>query len=226
MQVPVEGARSLSSPGEADRFNWIKAIPFILVHVVALGVFLIPFKARYVGLAVGLYYLRMFGITAGYHRYFSHRSFKTSRLFQFLLAWLAVSSSQKGVLWWASHHRDHHRYSDQPEDVHSPVQRGIWWAHVGWVFAPRFDEANMARVGDLARFPELLWLERRQMVPPVALAAGLLLWGGAPALLWGFFVSTALLWHGTFTINSLAHVFGSRRYDTPDDSRKIGRAHV
>jgi stearoyl-CoA desaturase (Delta-9 desaturase) len=219
MQRPVEGARTLSSPEEGDRFDLVKSIPFILVHVMALGVFLVPFKAWYLGLAVGLYYLRMFGVTAGYHRYFSHRSYKTSRIFQLLLAWLAVSSSQKGVIWWASHHREHHRYSDQPEDVHSPVQRGLWWAHMGWIFAPRNGRANLARVADLARFPELLWLEKWEMVPPVALAAGLLIWGGLPALLWGFFVSTTLLWHGTFTINSLAHVFGSQRYATHDDSR-------
>jgi len=219
MERPIEGMRALSSPGEEDRVDLSRLIPFLLVHLMALGVFLIPFKAWYVGLAVGLYYLRMFGITAGYHRYFAHRAYKTSRTFQFLLAWLAVSSAQKGVLWWVAHHREHHRYSDQPEDVHSPVQRGIWWAHVGWIFAKRNGATNLARVADLARFPELRWLERWDLAPPVALAAGLLLWGGLPALLWGFFVSTTLLWHGTYTINSLAHLFGSRRYATRDDSR-------
>jgi stearoyl-CoA desaturase (delta-9 desaturase) len=219
MEIPVEGTRTLSSPGEVDRLDLTRAIPFILVHVAALGVFLIPFKAWYVGLAVGLYYLRMFGVTAGYHRLFAHRAYKTSRIFQFLIAWLAVSSAQKGVLWWTAHHREHHRYSDQPEDIHSPVQRGFWWAHVGWIFAPQNANTNLARVADLARFPELRWLERWELVPPVALAAGLLLWGGLPALLWGFFLSTTLLWHGTYTINSLAHLFGSRRYATRDDSR-------
>jgi stearoyl-CoA desaturase (delta-9 desaturase) len=217
MQLPLEEART--SPEAVDRPDLATAIPFLLVHLASFSAFLVPFKGWYVGLAVGLYYLRMFGITAGYHRYFSHRSYKTSRVFQFLLACLAMSSSQKGVLWWAAHHRTHHRYSDQPQDVHSPVQRGFWWAHVGWIFAPRNDGAELSRVGDLARFPELRWLERWYFVPPVALAAGLLLWGGLPALIWGFFISTTLLWHGTFTINSLAHVFGRRRYATPDDSR-------
>ena len=219
MEIPVEGTRTLSSPREAGRVRRVMMISFLLVHVAALGVFLIPFKLWYVGLAAGLYYLRMFGVTAGYHRYFAHRTYKTSRIFQFLLAWLAVSSAQKGVLWWAAHHRAHHRYADQPEDVHSPVQRGFWWAHVGWIFAPRNVETNLARVADLARFPELRWLEKWDLLPPVALAAGLLLFGGLPALLWGFFLSTTLLWHGTYTINSLAHLFGSRRYATPDDSR-------
>ena len=219
MQRSVEEIHALSSPRVEGRINRITATSFLLVHIVALGVFLIPFQAWYVGLAIGLYYVRMFGVTAGYHRYFAHRAYKTSRIFQFLLAWLAVSSAQKGVLWWVAHHREHHRHSDQPEDVHSPVQRSFWYAHVGWIFARRNVETNLARVADLARFPELLWLERWYLVPPVTLAAGLLVWGGLPALLWGFFVSTTLLWHGTFTINSLAHLFGSRRYATRDDSR-------
>jgi stearoyl-CoA desaturase (Delta-9 desaturase) len=225
MQRPLEGARTSPSPSpdispeREDRPDLTTAIPFLFVHLASFSAFLVPFEGWYVGLAVGLYYLRMFGVTAGYHRYFAHRSYKTSRVFQFLLACLAMSSSQKGVLWWAAHHRTHHRYSDQPQDVHSPVQRGFWWAHVGWIFAPRNDEVELSRVGDLARFPELRWLERWHFVPPVALAAGLLLWGGLPVLIWGFFISTTLLWHGTFTINSLAHVFGRRRYATPDDSR-------
>ncbi len=211
--------RSADRSDRPDRPDWVTSIPFFLVHVAALGAFLIPFEGWYVGLAVGLYYVRMFGVTAGYHRYFSHRSYRTSRAFQFLLALLALSSAQKGVLWWAAHHRKHHRESDQPEDVHSPVQRGLWWAHVGWILAPRGDRVDLARVADLARFPELRWLERWHFVPPAALAVGLFLWGGWPALIWGFFVSTTLLWHGTFTINSLAHIFGSRRYATTDNSR-------
>lgn len=219
MPHSVEATLALSPSRDADRPQLGRVIPFLLVHLASLGVLLIPFKGWYVGLAIGLYYLRMFGVTAGYHRYFAHRTYRTSRIFQFLLAWLAVSSAQKGVLWWAAHHRDHHRSSDQPDDVHSPVQRGLWWAHVGWIFAARNKSTNLVRIADLARFPELRWLERRDLVPPVTLALGLFLWGGLPALLWGFFVSTTLLWHGTFTINSLAHLFGSRRYATPDDSR-------
>jgi stearoyl-CoA desaturase (delta-9 desaturase) len=219
MQLSVEN-QALPQPGElTDRPSLFKSSPFLLVHVAALGAFLIPFKGSYAGLAIGLYYLRMFGVTAGYHRYFSHRTYKTSRVFQFLLALLAASSAQKGVLWWAAHHRQHHRSSDQPDDPHSPVQRGIWWAHAGWVLEATSVAADLERVPDLARYPELRWLEKWYFVPPAALAAGLYLWGGLPALIWGFFVSTTLLWHGTFTINSLAHVFGRRRYPTADNSR-------
>ena len=202
-----------------EKPDLITSIPFFLVHAAALGAFLVPFEAWYAALAVGLYYVRMFGVTAGYHRYFSHRTFKTSRAFQFALAFLAVSSAQKGVLWWAAHHREHHRTSDEPEDIHSPVRSGIWWAHAGWLLAPRNDGIDIERVADLTRYPELRWLERWHVVPPAVLAVILYVAGGLPVLIWGFFVSTTLLWHGTFTINSLAHVFGSRRYPTTDNSR-------
>jgi stearoyl-CoA desaturase (delta-9 desaturase) len=161
----------------------------------------------------------MFAITAGYHRYFSHRSFRTGRVFQLVLAVLGASAAQKGPLWWAAHHRDHHRYSDGPDDIHSPLRRGFWWSHVGWILSTRYDRTKLERVRDLARFPELRWIDRNHAVAPVALAAVLFLAGGWGGLLWGFFVSTTVLWHGTFVINSLAHVMGRRRYETGDGSR-------
>ena len=204
----------------SDRISWVKSIPFFAVHAVAIATpFVAPFAWKWVGLAVALYYLRMFGITAGYHRYFSHRAFKTGRVFQFVLALLGTLSVQKGVLWWAAHHRDHHKYSDRPEDIHSPVQRGFFWSHVGWILSSRYDETKVDRIRDMAKYPELVWLNEWHLVPPLALAGVLYVAGGVPALLWGFFVSTVALWHGTFFINSLAHVFGRRRYATTDDSR-------
>jgi stearoyl-CoA desaturase (Delta-9 desaturase) len=166
-----------------------------------------------------VYAVRLFGITAGYHRYFAHRSFRTGRAFQLVLAVLGTSAAQKGPLWWAAHHRDHHRWSDGPDDIHSPLERGFWWSHVGWILCTRHDETKLDRVKDLARFPELRWLDRNHLAPPVALAVLLFLAGGWPALLWGFFVSTVALWHGTFVINSLAHVIGRQRYATGDGSR-------
>jgi stearoyl-CoA desaturase (delta-9 desaturase) len=170
-------------------------------------------------LALALYLVRMFGITAGFHRYFAHRSFRTSRAFQLVLAVLATSSVENGPLWWAAHHRAHHRYSDTPADIHSAKQRGLFWAHMGWILVERYKQTDLARVRDLARYPELRWLDRHALVPGLALAAILLASGGLWALLWGFFVSTTLLWHGTFAVNSLAHKFGRRRYATGDESR-------
>ena len=198
----------------------MKSIPFVAVHVLAVaGVIRMGWSWKGLGLAIALYYVRMFFITAGYHRYFSHRTFKMSRPMQLLFALGAMSSSQKGVMWWAGHHRIHHKFSDLPGDVHSTLQEGFVWSHVGWILSRRYAATDTARVNDLARYPELVWLDRWWAVPPTALAIGLFLLGGPFALLWGFFVSTVLLWHGTFTINSLTHIFGSRRYPTKDNSR-------
>jgi stearoyl-CoA desaturase (delta-9 desaturase) len=202
-----------------ERVRWVTSLPFFAVHGMALLAFVVPFRWQYVWVCVGLYYFRMWALTTGYHRYFSHRTFKTSRVFQFILAFCACLCTQKGPLWWAAHHRHHHRYSDQEEDVHSPLQRGFWWSHVGWILCDRYNETRYDAIKDFAKYPELRLLNRFYLVPPVALAVALFFIGGFPLLVWGFFVSTTLLWHGTFTINSLSHVFGRRRFKTSDTSR-------
>ncbi|MDB4938959.1 MAG: Fatty acid desaturase [Labilithrix sp.] len=201
-------------------FGWLVSLPFYAVHVAAVvGVALVGFSWQGVALAVALYYVRMFGVTGGYHRYFSHRTYRTSRAFQLLLAILAQSSVQKGALWWAAHHRDHHKYSDTPRDPHSYRDYGFWYSHVGWILSDETEETDYSRIADLARYPELRWLNKFHVVPAVVLAVGLFLVGSWPALVWGFFVSTTLLWHGTFTINSLSHIWGKRVYSTTDDSK-------
>jgi stearoyl-CoA desaturase (Delta-9 desaturase) len=199
-------------------FRWAQ-LPMLLVHVVALGAFFVPFSWSLVWLCLGMYWLRVFGITAGYHRYFSHRTYKTSRAFQFVLAWIGSMAVQKGVLWWSAHHRHHHRYSDQYGDLHSPGLQGFLWAHIGWILATDYERTEIQRVPDLARYPELVWLNTWHLVPPITMAVALFLIGGVPWLLWGFFLSTVICWHSTFVINSLTHMFGRRRYVTKDDSR-------
>jgi stearoyl-CoA desaturase (delta-9 desaturase) len=201
------------------RYRFGAVIPFIGIHLACVGVLFVPFHWRYVGLALALYLVRMFGVTAGYHRYFSHRSFRLNRPVQFVLAFLAETSSQKGVLWWAAHHRVHHAESDSTEDIHSPKQDGFWWAHVGWVISNDYDEYDPRLIQDFAKFPEIRWIDRHFWVPPLALALATLALGGIPGFLWGFVVSTVMLFHGTFAINSIAHVWGTRRFDTPDQSR-------
>jgi stearoyl-CoA desaturase (delta-9 desaturase) len=202
------------------RIARLQSIPFFAIQLASVvGVFWYGWSWKGALLAVALYYVRMFGVTGAYHRYFSHRTYRTSRAFQFVLAVLAMTSVQKGVLWWASHHRHHHRHSDQPEDVHSVLQDGFWWSHVGWIVSKKYDQTDLSKVKDLARFPELRFLDRFHVLVPIAYATTLYLLGGRFALFWGFFVSTSLLWHGTFTINSLTHVFGSQRYVTTDNSR-------
>ena len=162
--------------------------------------------------------VRMFGITGGYHRYFAHKTYKTSRPFQFALAFLACSATQKGPLWWAGHHRGHHKYADRPGDVHSP-REGFYYAHQGWIFDRRWDATPLDRIGDFAAYPELAWLNRYHIVPPALLALGCYLLGGFSALIWGFVISTVALWHTTYCVNSVCHVWGRRRYPTPDTSR-------
>ena len=202
-----------------DKLDLANSIPFLLSHAVAFAApFVVGISWKLVGLAMLFYYLRMAATTIGYHRYFSHRTFKTSRVFQFLLAFAAETSAQKGALWWAAHHRDHHRYSDMEGDIHSP-KKGFWWSHVLWILCRRYSATDESKIKDFAKYPELRWLNKYHLVPPVLLAVALFLAGGMPALLWGFFVSTVLLWHGTFLVNSLNHVWGTRRYATTDTSR-------
>jgi len=192
---------------------------FILVHLAPLAAFWTGVTTTSVVLAITLYVVRMFGVTAGYHRFFSHRSFKTSRAGQFLFALLAMSSTQKSVLWWAALHRHHHRHSDTEEDVHSPVHRSFFYSHVGWIFDKKHDSTRLDEVPDLAKYPELAFLDRHQLLPAIALGIICFLIDGLPGLLIGFFLSTVFLYHGTFFINSLAHVHGNQRYVTGDDSR-------
>jgi stearoyl-CoA desaturase (delta-9 desaturase) len=207
-------------------------VGFIGIHVGCLLVFLVGFSWTALAVAAALYVVRMFGLTAGYHRYFSHRSYKTSRTFQFLLGFLGTTAVQNGPLWWASHHRLHHRFSDTEDDVHSPIANTIWWSHVGWILSKKFNKTENRLVADLARFPEIRWLNRFHMAGPLTLAAALFALGvalqsfapslgtnGLQMLVWGFFISTTVLYHGTFTVNSIAHLFGSRRFATTDASR-------
>src|SRR5881394_184551 len=215
------------TPGTpATRSSWrsyvrLTTVSFTLVHVAAIVAAVVWWSWGGVALALGSYLVRMIIVTAAYHRYFSHRAFRTSRVFQFVLAFLAQTAGQKGVIWWASHHRWHHKTSDTPRDVHSVRQRGLWYAHVGWVLGGDWNGTERDLVKDLERFPELRFLNQSalEIVPMVLLGAAFLLLGGVHTFVWGFLVSSVLLWHGSFSVNSLAHLVGGRRYATNDDSR-------
>lgn len=196
-----------------------RSVPFVLFHLTPLLLFTTGWSWTGFYLLLFTYVTRMFGVVAGYHRYFAHRTYKMGRVMQFLMAWLAQSSLQKGVIWWAAHHRHHHAFSDREEDVHSPGLRGFWWSHIGWVLAEDWEATDEKSVRDLMKFPELVWLQKWHWVPGVSGAVVLLLAFGWPGLLWGFFLSTILVWHATFTINSLCHVIGKRVYQTTDTSK-------
>jgi stearoyl-CoA desaturase (delta-9 desaturase) len=129
---------------------------------------------------------------------------------------------QKGPLWWAGHHVNHHRFADRDGDPHSPMVSGVYYAHIGWFLSDakndRLEPSNPV-IRDFSKAPEIAWLERCNVVPPLALAIAMYLAGGFPWLVWGFCLPTMTLAHATFAINTVNHMFGSRRFETPDDSR-------
>lgn len=216
----------------ANQIDWPRVIPFILIHLACFGVFWVGFSWFALFVAITLYAVRMFAVTGFYHRYFSHKTFRTSRPFQFILAVFGASAVQRGPLWWASHHRHHHVNSDEIDDAHSPVQHGFLWSHLGWFLSNKNFATQTERVKELAKFIELRLLDRFDVIVPTLLAVSIYLFGewlataypvletnGMQLLVWGFAISTVALYHATFTVNSLAHVWGKRRYATSDQSR-------
>jgi stearoyl-CoA desaturase (delta-9 desaturase) len=228
----TSAGQSGSDEARADRIDWLRAAPFIALHIGCLGVLWVGESRVAIAIAVGLYAVRMFALTGFYHRYFAHRTFRTSRVMQLVFAVIGASSVQRGPLWWAAHHRSHHRGADTPRDPHSPAVHGFLWSHMGWFLTPSGFRTDWKRIPDVARYPELRWLDRFDVLVPVLLAAGLYALGaglrvfapqlgtsGGQLVVWGFCISTVVLFHATVTINSLAHRYGSRRFATPDDSR-------
>lgn len=201
-----------------EKVNKLTSIPFALLHVLPFLAVFTGVTWRAVVLALVLYWSRIFFITAGYHRYFSHRAYRLNRFWQFVMAFGGTTAAQKGPLWWAAHHRDHHRFSDTPEDIHSP-RKGFWWSHVGWILCSRYKATKFDRIRDFSKYPELRFLNRYDWIGPWITGIVSYVIAGMPGLLIGFFGSTVLLWHSTFTVNSLAHVWGRRRYNTTDTSR-------
>ena len=224
-------AASRADTGD-DRIDLARILPFVGMHLACLLAFVAGVSPVAILVAAIAYLVRMFAITGFYHRYFSHRSFKTSRIGQFVFGILGASAVQRGPLWWAAHHRHHHAWSDRKEDPHSPIQHGFLRSHMGWFLSKRGFVPDLKRVRDLLQVPELRWLDRFDILVPVLLAAGMFGLGalledvaphlgtnGWQMLVWGFFISTVACYHGTYTINSLSHVFGRQRYRTGDSSR-------
>ncbi len=223
---------NFARPDEQGGLSYAVCAQFLLMHLACLLAFWTGVSAVAVAVCLALYVVRMFAITAGFHRLFSHRSYRTGRLFQFLLAFVGTASYQKGPLWWSAHHRRHHLRVETEEDLHSPVVRSVWQSHVGWFLARESQATDVRLISNLLKYGELRWLDKFYVLPPLMLAASTFLLGallgryfpgsgcsGWQMLVWGFFVSTVLLYHGTFTVNSVAHLFGSRRFETADNSR-------
>lgn len=221
------------------KIDWWHEKGFVLMHFVPLLAFIPGVEVTFFDwmLCIALYFIRMFFVTGGYHRYFSHTTYKTSRFVQFLIAFFAETSVQKGVLHWGANHRVHHKYSDTPKDPHSKKIYGFFYSHIGWILGPDFKETKFNLIKDFGKFPELIWLNKYHLIPPAILMIGVYLLGGyvntpdaemsfqailsngVSTLLIGFFLSTVILFHGTFSINSLMHMFGKKRYDSNDESK-------
>jgi stearoyl-CoA desaturase (delta-9 desaturase) len=219
MDTSITAARAQARGWRAIYFP-LHSIPFWGLHIGAIyGAIHVGLSWAAVGWTIAMYAARLFFVTGAYHRYFSHRTYKTSRWFQFVLAFCAQATGQKGVLWWAGHHRRHHKHSDTELDVHSPYHGGFLWSHMGWMVGRDFEGTDEDVVKDLARYSELRVLEKLWFVTPVMIGVLAYLVGGWWGLTWAFAVPQVLSWHGTFTINSLSHVWGSKRYASGDDSR-------
>jgi len=217
---------------DQDKLDYFICLQFLFMHVACLLVLWTGVSVVAVVICLALYVVRMFAITAGFHRLLAHRTYKTSRLFQFLMAFTGTASYQKGPLWWSAHHRRHHLVADTSQDFHSPLTRRFWRAHFGWFLSRDSQKTEWKLIGNLSKYPELRFLDRFYSLPPIILAVSAFLLGAALArwvpqlgtsswqmLVWAFFISTVVLYHGTFTVNSLAHIFGKRRFATDDNSR-------
>jgi stearoyl-CoA desaturase (delta-9 desaturase) len=218
MTSTTEALPGVDADGVWAKQSRISVTGYVLIHLACLLTLFTGVNTTDLVLCFSMVFVRMFGITGGYHRYFAHRTYRTSRAFQFVLALIGCSSLQKGPLWWAGGHRRHHRYADQPGDMHSP-KRGFWYAHQLWIFDPAWGPTEVDRIRDFARYPELVWMNQWHLVPTTAAAVLCYAIGGFSGLIWGFFVGTVVLLHLTYSINSLAHIWGTRRYETTDTSR-------
>ena len=217
---------------QASRFDPRACAALLAMHGAALAGLWTGVSAVALAVAALLFFLRAFALAAGFHRYFAHRAFRATRPTEIALAVAGTCAAQMGPLWWAAHHRRHHRESDRPGDVHSPIVGGLFWAHMGWLLSDRHTRTAIEEVPDLARDPLLRWLDRWHFVPTLALAAACFALGaglarvapqlgtsGAQMLVVGFLWSTLALSHTTFAVNSIGHRFGTRRYETGDHSR-------
>ena len=223
--------QSKAAPGAADKIDIARCLPFAAIHLGCFAAIHTGVSPAAALVALALYAFRVFALTAFYHRYFSHRSFKTNRFWQFVFAVCGMTAVQRGPLWWAAHHRRHHLHADTDEDAHSPL-KGVLWSHFGWFTCARNFATNYRAVSDFARYPELVWLNRLDWVVPVMLFSGLWFFGewaaaarpawetdGLQMLVWGGCVSTVAVYHATFCVNSLCHLFGTRRYKGDEQSR-------
>jgi len=204
-----------------------------LFHLSALLVFYVGFSWTALAVFFFSFLIRAFGVSAGYHRYFSHRSFKTSRPFQFVLAFLGASAGQKGPLSWVTSHRIHHRTSDTQADPHTP-QKGFFYGYLGWLLPVDALHTDLNLTADFAKYPEIRWINKFHNVGPLTVIILCGFFGkylsihfpqlGTSALqliVWGFILSTLATLHGTLMINTICHSEKERHHSTNDFSSNV-----
>lgn len=222
----------LSTQLHGKEIDWGRVIPYIIIHLLVFSIFFVGFSFAAFAVFIVMYVIRMFAITGFYHRYFSHKTFKTSRLLQFIFAVIGASAVQRGPIWWAAHHREHHMHSDTIHDKHSPKAHSFFWSHTGWFLTKANFLTHTKMVKELSRYPELRLIDRFDIVVPIVTCIVLYFSGewmftyypeyntnGLQLVVWGFIFSTVILYHSTFLVNSVAHLWGKRRYATDDSSR-------
>ncbi len=207
------------------RVNWGPMIAILLIHLGALLAF-VPafFTVKALVTAFVLQGLCGMGVTVGFHRLLTHRSFKTPKPVEYLLSWFGSLSWQGGPIRWTATHRLHHQHSDDENDPHSP-RHGFFWSHALWCFTfdPKFDPydkfSQYAR--DLARDRGHRFIERTTPLSQCVLAVLLYAWGGWPCVVWGILVRLVYVYHATWFVNSASHIWGYRSFETTDDSRNL-----
>jgi stearoyl-CoA desaturase (delta-9 desaturase) len=205
-----------------ERLNWTTTIVMILFHLGAVAA-LFVFSWKAFAVAVFLYWMTVgLGISLGYHRLHTHRSYKTPKLLEYFFAVCGASTLEGGPIFWVATHRIHHQKSDHEGDPHSP-RDGAWWSHVGWILLGEAKHNNTRLLSkyapDLAKDPFYVWLNNYHWVPVLVLAVILYATGGIPFVLWGICMRIVVGLHATWLVNSATHMWGSRRFDTHDDSK-------
>ena len=202
--------------------KWDSVIVFALMHLLALGIFFVPFSWKAFWVFFALQWITGgLGICLCYHRLLTHRSFKLWKPLEYALAVCACLAFQNGPIKWVATHRVHHANSDREGDPHSPT-KGFWWAHMGWLFSfdETFDTYEKYRTyaPDLANDPVYRFLNSTFVIYQVILGIVLYAWGGLPFVIWGIFFRTVFMWHCTWLVNSAAHTWGYRTWAVEDKS--------
>lgn len=210
---------------ESGRVNWVPLIAIVLIHLAALLAFLPMFftwKALITTIVIQVF--TTLGITVGFHRFLTHRSFRSPKWMEYFLSWLGSLSWQGGPIKWVATHRLHHQYSDEDEDPHTPLH-GFFWSHALWCFKfdPHFDpyKKYSQYAQDLARDRGHVFIEKTTGLWQFVLAGALYAWGGWPCVVWGVFLRLVYSYHITWFVNSASHIWGYRNYETTDGSRNL-----